>query len=59
VDEISKKLKDFETMLDGFRQVSEMLKGATAELVREGWTEEQAREIVVATFVNSTKVKRP
>jgi hypothetical protein len=59
VDEISKKLKDFEAMLDGFRQVSEMLKGATAELVREGWTEEQAREIVVATFVNSTKAKRP
>jgi hypothetical protein len=58
VDEISKKLKDFEAMLDGFRQVSEMLKGATAELVREGWTEEQAREIVVATFVNSTKAKR-
>jgi hypothetical protein len=59
VDEISKKMKDFEAMLDAFRQVSEMLKGATAELVRQGWSEPQAQEIVVATYVNSVKQKKP
>lgn len=34
-----------------FRQMSDLLTGAVTTLVTEGWTEEQARAIVVATYV--------
>jgi hypothetical protein len=53
MDEISKRLQSFEQTLDAFRQVSEMLKGAVAELEREGWTKELAQQIVVATYANA------
>lgn len=50
MDEISKKLADFESMLDAFRQMSEMLNGAVRTLMTEGWSEPQARELVVAAL---------
>lgn len=50
MDDISKRMEGFEQMLDGFRQMSEMLTGAVRTLQSEGWTEQQAREIVVAAL---------
>jgi hypothetical protein len=37
------------------RTLSDLLKGGVATLVAEGWTEEQARQIVVTTYVAQAK----
>lgn len=37
------------------RHLSDMLTGAVTTLITEGWTEQQARDLVVAMFVNSAK----
>lgn len=42
-------------MAEGMRKISDMLKGCAAELEREGWTPEQAKEIAVATWVGSSR----
>jgi hypothetical protein len=35
-----------------FQETSDLLMGSVATLVREGWSEEHARAIVVATYVS-------
>lgn len=44
------RLTNTEAMRDGFREVGVMLNESVKALVEEGWTEDQAREIVAATF---------
>jgi hypothetical protein len=45
-------------LAEAMRQMSDLLKGAVTTLVNEGWTEDQARTIVVATFANQQKGQR-
>lgn len=54
-DDLSKRLDDAEKFFDGFRQLSEMLNGAVRTLTADGWTEEQAREVVVAAFLSNMR----
>lgn len=54
-DEFADKLGQGEEFFDAFRQMSEMLNGAVRTLVSEGWTEVQARDIVVASFVSNVR----
>lgn len=54
-DEFADKLSAAGEFFDAFRQLSEMLNGAVRTLVAEGWTEPQAREIVVASFVSNVR----
>jgi hypothetical protein len=39
-----------EQMNEAIRQMSDLMKGAVTTLMSEGWTEEQAREVVVSVF---------
>lgn len=50
MDDITKRMTDFDVLLDSFRQLSEMLNGAVKTLEGEGWSEQQARDIVVAAL---------
>lgn len=40
-----------EALNTAVREMSDLLKGAVAVLVEEGWTDEQARALVLATFL--------
>lgn len=42
-------------MAEAITGISDLLKGAVATLVREGWTEQQAREIAVTSFIQGTR----
>lgn len=42
-------------MLDSFRLISTMLKSAVDELMKDGWSDTQARDIAVAGLVLSMK----
>ena len=57
-DEFTQRLADAEKLGEAFREVSDMLTSAVRTLESEGWTEEQARQIVVAAFVQSTRSSR-
>lgn len=37
------------------RSMSDVMNGAVSTLIGEGWTEEQARELVVAVFVSGMR----
>lgn len=39
-----------EKMNEALRQMSDLMKGAVTTLMSEGWSEDQAREIVVSVF---------
>lgn len=54
-DDMTKRLAQAEEFFDAFRQMSEMLNGAVRTLTADGWTETQAREVVVATFLNNIR----
>ena len=57
-DDFSKALGDAEVMFDAFRQMSETLNGAVRTLITEGWSEEHARDLVVAAFVANSREKK-
>ena len=40
-----------EALNEAMRGMSDLLNGAVSTLVAEGWTDEQARQIVVATYL--------
>jgi NAD(P)H-hydrate repair Nnr-like enzyme with NAD(P)H-hydrate dehydratase domain len=42
-------------LAEAVRGMSDLLTGAVSTLVAEGWTEEQARTLVVAMFVQGTR----
>ncbi len=43
-----------ESLNNAMREMSDVLTGLVNTLVREGWTEPQARALVVATYLQST-----
>jgi hypothetical protein len=55
MSDFEKRFADFDALADGFRQMSEMLTGAVRTLVDEGWTEAQARDLVVATLLQNAR----
>lgn len=54
-DEAIQQLVDTEKMRESIRQISRSLQPAVAELVAEGWSEAQAREIVMALFLKGIR----
>lgn len=54
-DEVTKRLQDAEAINNAFRDVSDMLNGAVATLIGEGWTDTQAREIVVTQWLSTLR----
>lgn len=42
-------------MIDGMQKLAEALRGAIAVLVSDGWTEDQARAIILRTFLEPPK----
>lgn len=42
-------------LAEEMRRTSDLLKGAVTTLVAEGWSEEHAQAIVVATYVGAVK----
>lgn len=53
------RLTEFEAMCDGIRQLSELLTGLVATLIAEGWTEGQARDLVVASMLMQAHNPQP
>lgn len=52
-DDMNKQLDDGQALFEAFRQISDLLNGAVRTLVADGWTEQQSREVVVATYLNN------
>lgn len=53
--DFTERLNTADKMFEAFREMSEMLNGAVRTLMGEGWTEQQARDLVVATFVQNSR----
>jgi hypothetical protein len=54
-DDLSKRMDDFERNADIVRQASEVLTGHVRVLIAEGWSETQARDIIVALEMQIAK----
>lgn len=51
VTDPNEQLAAAEKLNDAMRDVSDLLNGAVSTLKSEGWTEEQARELIVAQYL--------
>lgn len=49
--EFAARFAAMDAMIDAVKQMSEMLTGMVHTLMGEGWTESQARDLVVATML--------
>jgi hypothetical protein len=56
--DFTERLANADAMFEAFREMSASLNGAVATLIGEGWTESQARDLVVATFVLNSRPTR-
>lgn len=54
-NDFSDQMNRAEAFFDAVREMSEMLNGGVRTLMTEGWSEQQAREMIVAAFVNSAR----
>lgn len=58
-DDFGNRFESFDATVEGFRPLSEMLSGVARSLAAEnGWTETQARELVIAMFVRGVRNQR-
>lgn len=48
----------WDAALEAVRQLSEMLTGMVRTLTNEGWSEPQARDLVVASYVSNVRAAR-
>jgi hypothetical protein len=49
-DDFEKRMKQAEPFQKEFRNIADMLEGCVSELMRNGWTDRESREIVASMF---------